>query len=237
MILSRWKLGSCSTGFVGTVTLPRVFYGIVVVCKHYNKLTLYCMIPVFRFLPVRLFKVLSLQFYLSDFKHLSLKNVNEPCKITIYNIYHFMLSSHFIYPDVAYSSHFKTVEKCLMLQTSAAVTFTVYSVMLVRQNIEYTDISLSVKPIIWRSRESKLNRYNAPAEKLNLPICRKTRWQETSQFATCAAHNKPQPCSPASWEVIIPKKECHAVLRCSRIKTRETASLQVIMRELETSFN
>lgn len=41
----------------------------------------------------------------------------------------------------------------------------------------------------------------------------------------------------ASWEVIIPKKECHAVLRCSRIKTRETASLQVIMRELETSFN
>lgn len=42
---------------------------------------------------------------------------------------------------------------------------------------------------------------------------------------------------PASWEVITPKKECHAVLRCGRIKTRETASLQVIMRELETSFN
>lgn len=130
----------------------------------------------------------------------------------------------------------------LMLWHSAPLTFPVYSVnkqstKLIRRNTEYTANSPSVKPIIWRSRESKLNSSNAPAEKLNLPICRKTRWQETSQFATCAAHNKPQPHCPASWEVIIPKKECHAVLRCCRIKTRETASLQVIMRELETSFN
>lgn len=120
----------------------------------------------------------------------------------------------------------------------AGLTFTVCSGTKVQREIDKVqNTPRSKRPITGCSLESKLNNSDAPAEKLNLPICRKRRWQETSQFATCAADNKPQPRSPASWEAIISKKECHAVLRCSRIKMRETASLRAIMRELETSFN